>query len=105
MFIIVNYIIERRCFFMGFIKKDYNDLPPFEVVSTDNGDYMKIDTLPKTDKISIYLLDKDIDAEDIMSIIDDLNTYLYGERNIDTLTGCCVVYEECEGIDRFSSFF
>lgn len=90
---------------MGFIKKEFNDLPPFTVVSTERGDYMKVDTLPKTDKISIYLLDENIDAEDVMAIIDDLNTYLYGERNINTLTGCCVVYEECDGIDRFSSFF
>lgn len=63
-------------------------------------------TPPETDKISIYLLGEEVDANLIFKMIDDITEYFTGEIGLSIGKDVLIVYDEDNApIDRFAKFF
>lgn len=65
----------------------------------------EVSSLPKTDRLIINLLDKNIDIEVIYNTIDDITEYLTCNVGIDT-KGFSILYDENNiHPDRYNNFF
>ena len=65
----------------------------------------EVSSLPKTDRLIINLLDKNIDIEVIYNMIDDITEYMTCQVGIDT-KGFSILYDENNiNPDRYINFF
>ena len=65
----------------------------------------EVSSLPKTDRLIISILDKDIDIEDIYNIIDNITIYLTCDIGL-TTKGFSILYDENNiHPDRYTNFF
>lgn len=63
-------------------------------------------TPPETDKVSIYLISEEVDANLIFKMIDDITEYFTSEIGLSIGKDVLIVYdEENAPIDRFAKFF
>ncbi len=63
-------------------------------------------TPPETDKVCIYLLSEEVDANLIFKMIDDMTEYLTSEIGLDMMKDVLIMYDEANApIDRFAKFF
>ena len=63
-------------------------------------------TPPDTDKVSIYILSEEVDANLIFKMIDDITEYFTSEIGLSIGKDVLVVYDEDSApIDRFDKFF
>lgn len=82
----------------------------YQIIDRPDKDFVYIGTNcftpPETDKVCIYILNEDVDADLIFKMIDDITEYLTGEIGFNMRKDVLVMYDETNApVDRFSKFF
>lgn len=82
----------------------------FKMIDRPDKDFVYIGTNyftpPETDKVSIYLISEEVDANLIFKMIDDITEYFTSEIGLSIGKDILIVYDEDNApIDRFAKFF
>lgn len=100
-----NYINDKN-------KNKNKNIKKFEykIIDSPDKDFVYIGTNyftpPETDKVCIYILNEEVDANLIFKMIDDMTEYLTGEIGLSIGKDVLIVYDEDNApIDRFDKFF
>lgn len=90
--------------------KDKNKNIKCEIIDRPDKDFAYISsncfTPPESDKISIYILNEEVDANFIFKVVDDITEYLTSEIGFNLMQDVLIVYDdENAPVDRFGQFF
>lgn len=82
----------------------------YQIIDRPDKDFVYIGTNtftpPETDKVCIYILNDEVDADLIFKMIDDMTEYLTGEIGLNMLKDILIMYDETNApVDRFAKFF
>lgn len=92
------------------MKNKNNKTFKYKIIDIPDKDFVYVGTNyftpPNTDKIEIYILNKEVSADVIFKMIDDITEYLTSEIGLNMMKDVFVMYDEDNApIDRFAKFF